>query len=181
MKEQIHVWHLEIVDAELVPTGFSEADYQLVQVANPAPDFARFLYVGVGAPWKWYMRLNWTWDEWRKRMKNPKIQLWVAYSDGAPIGYFELQKQALGSVEIAYFGLMPDQIGKGFGKPLLEDAIYAAWQLGGRRVWLHTCSLDHPNALPNYQRRGLKVFKEEDVTDDIPDTPIEAWPNANQP
>ena len=63
---------------------------------------------------------------------------------------------------------------------LLEDAIANAWRLGGRRVWLHTCSLDHPQALNNYLARGFKVFHEETVIDDLPDTPIQPWIGANK-
>jgi N-acetylglutamate synthase-like GNAT family acetyltransferase len=180
VKEKIHVWHLEIVDTAQVPKDFSRADYELTRLTDPSPDFARYLYIAVGAPWVWYMRVDWTWDQWQKRLRNTKVEFWVANIDGAPIGFFELQKQARGSVEIAYFGLIPQYIGKGHGKKLLEDAIHAAWNLGGRRVWLHTCSLDHPNALSNYQSRGFSVFKEEYLTDNIPDEPIQPWLGANK-
>ena len=66
-----------------------------------------------------------------------------------------------GSVEIAYFGLLPEFIGRGYGKHLLTEAVERAWSAGARRVWLHTCSLDDPAALPNYRARGFRPFREE--------------------
>ena len=85
-------------------------------------------------------------------------------SGGAPAGYFELKRCDDGSVEIAYFGLLPDFVGKGLGKYLLVRAIEEAWALAPSRVWLHTCTLDHPAALPNYLARGFKATKTERYT-----------------
>ena len=93
---------------------------------------------------------------------------------------FELKNQRDGNVEIAYFGLIGEFIGRGFGKNLLEDAIRTAWTQGGKRVWLHTCTLDHPQALTNYLARGFKVFKEEEFEDNIPDEKIQPWPQAQK-
>jgi len=86
----------------------------------------------------------------------------VAYVEGTPAGYFQLDAATEpGSVEIAYFGLAPDAIGQGLGKHLLSCAVRDAWALGPKRVWLHTCTLDHPHALPNYQKRGFVPYKTE--------------------
>lgn len=179
MRTEIHVWHLEITDPDRIP-GKSERRYSLQRLDAVVPELARFLYLAVGAPWKWYMRLGWEYRQWQNRLQDSRVQIWIAYDQGAPVGFFELESQAGDSVEICYFGLLPQFIGQGYGKALLEDAIQKAWQLGGKRVWLHTCSLDHPNALANYKNRGFSVFKEEDVTDNIPDTPIQPWPGANK-
>ncbi len=81
--------------------------------------------------------------------------------EAAPAGYFELCEHDDGAVEIVYFGLLPDFIGRGWGKYLLTGATQAAWGLGPSRVWLHTCTLDHPAALPNYLRRGFRAVREE--------------------
>ena len=80
---------------------------------------------------------------------------------GAPAGYFELERQEDGSTEVAYFGLLQEYLGRGLGKHLLTAAVHQAWQTGANRVWLHTCTLDDPAALPNYLKRGFKPFKEE--------------------
>jgi GNAT superfamily N-acetyltransferase len=81
--------------------------------------------------------------------------------ENAAAGYFELRQHQDRSVEIAYFGLLPAFIGRGWGKYLLTRAVESAWQLGTDRVWLHTCTLDHPAALSNYLKRGFRPFREE--------------------
>ncbi len=178
----VHVWHLEITDASIIPAQICiDPGYELKKVDAVLPEFNRFLYIAVGSKWQWYMRLSWTYDEWQQFLSKPTTETWVAYRNGTPIGYFELECQPGQSTEICYFGLLPDFIGMGFGKKLLEDAIHKAWQLGGRRVWLHTCTLDAPQALPNYLGRGFKVFMEEDLVDTVPDEPIQPWPQANKP
>jgi GNAT superfamily N-acetyltransferase len=82
--------------------------------------------------------------------------------EGGPAGYFELREHDDASVEIAYFGLLPDFIGRGWGKYLLTRAVQIAWDLGATRVWLHTCTLDHPAALPNYLKRGFRPLRTEE-------------------
>jgi GNAT superfamily N-acetyltransferase len=83
-------------------------------------------------------------------------------ADGEFAGYYELERQADGDVEIAYIGLMTQAIGRGIGGSLLESALRHAWQLPGtRRVWVHTCTLDAPAALANYQARGMRIFHTE--------------------
>jgi len=83
------------------------------------------------------------------------------YSDGSPAGYFELERHPDGSIEVAYFGLIQEFLGRGLGKNLLTAAAEQAWSDGANRVWLHTCTLDDPAALPNYLKRGFKKFKQE--------------------
>ncbi len=175
----IHVWHLEMTTRpESVPD--SSKRYTLRKTETPVPELNRFLYATVGAPWKWYMRLDWSWQQWLDYLSKPGIETWIAYQGATPIGYFELEQQPLATAEIAYFGLLPEFVGQGLGGILLEDAIEKAWQPGRDRVWLHTCSLDHPNALPNYLSRGFRVFKEEDFEDSIPSGPLQPWPGANK-
>lgn len=122
----------------------------------------KFLYQYVGEPWQWTDKLKLSDDEWRQYVDNPGIRTWVAYYRGSIAGYFELSQTENGDVEIMYFGLAADFIGKGFGGYLLSEAIKRAWSLEGvSRVWVHTCTLDHPSALKNYQARGFKIYKEE--------------------
>jgi GNAT superfamily N-acetyltransferase len=123
--------------------------------------FHRFLYREVGRNYHWRDRLVWTDEETRAYLDDPLVRLFVLYVQGAPAGYFELRKDDENSVEIAYFGLLPEFMGKGLGKSLLSEAVKTAWQWGALRVWLHTCSLDDPAALPNYLHRGFTPFKEE--------------------
>lgn len=120
----------------------------------------RFLYELVGEPWAWRDKLSWSEHQWRSYAEGEGLRTFVAYYDGSPAGYFELSLQEE-EVEIAYFGLAPTFIGKGFGGPLLSRAIEEAWQMKPKRVWVHTCNLDHPVALRNYQARGMVIYKTE--------------------
>ena len=157
-----------------------EKNYDLKTTDCSLPELNRFLYLAVGSPWTWYMRVTWTYQQWANYLDNSNIVTWVAYRNATPIGYFELELQPDKNVEIAYFGLIPEFIGKGHGKALLQDAIKKAWELGGKRVWLHTCSLDHPQALSNYLTRGFKVFRKEEFFDNIPVDPIQPWEQADK-
>ena len=94
--------------------------------------------------------------------ERPALRTWMARSEGSPAGYYELERQDDGEVEIKYFGLAPAFIGRGFGGFLLGQALRSAWDWEGtRRVWVHTCSLDHPSALANYQARGMAIYDTE--------------------
>lgn len=121
--------------------------------------FNRFLYRYVGAPWNWTDKLEWSDEDWLGYVQAHTLRTWVAYDHGTPAGYFELQRQPAGDVEIVYFGLAEAFIGKGYGGYLLTRAIEEAWSWGAQRVWVHTCSLDHPGALANYRARGFEVYR----------------------
>jgi GNAT superfamily N-acetyltransferase len=98
---------------------------------------------------------------------------------GTPAGYFELDHKPHSGVEIAYFGVLPAFLGRGIGGQLLTRAVERAWLLKPARVWLHTCTLDHPNAMANYQARGFRVYQTEERTEVLPDRPTGPWPGAN--
>ncbi len=125
----------------------------LMRAERPAPHLSRFFYELVGGPWHWVDRLPWTdrqWQEWAQ-----VSELWTCWLDGAPAGYAELHPRDH-EVELAYFGLAPGLSGAGLGGWLLTQVVNGAWTLPGtRRVWVHTCSLDSPAALPNYEARGF--------------------------
>ena len=97
-------------------------------------------------------------------MTAPGVALFVLYVDGTPAGYFELERHPAGDVEIVYFGLMEEFLGRGLGKQMLTAAVERAWGMSATRVWLHTSTLDNPAALPNYLGRGFAPFKTETVT-----------------
>ncbi len=179
MISTVKVWHLEMTAPPPPPGG--ARPYQLRRASVILPELNRFLYMAVGGPCRWYMRKDWNWHQWRSWLARDEIETWIAYFDGTPIGYFELEAQAAGTAEILYFGLITEFIGQGYGKLLLEDAIDRAWQPGRRRVWLHTCSLDHPRALDNYVARGFRVFKEEQIREEIPDSALQPWQGADKP
>jgi GNAT superfamily N-acetyltransferase len=150
--------------AQFRPAFGDFPDVAIERVAQPTPALYRHLYRTVGDAYHWRDRWDWTDDEIRAHLAQPGITLHVARRGrgDAMAGWYELRRVPDdGSVEIAYFGLMPDAIGRGLGKPLLSCAVRDAWALGATRVWLHTCTLDHPNALPNYRARGFTEYKTE--------------------
>jgi ribosomal protein S18 acetylase RimI-like enzyme len=134
------------------------------------PDSYRELYEGVGTDYHWRDRRSWGDDQLRAHLGNPSIAIWVLRQGSSPRGFFELARHDDGSVEIAYFGLMPMGIGQGLGRALLTTAVEVAWNLEPvpSRVWLHTCTLDHPAALANYLARGFQVTGTERYTVDLP-------------
>lgn len=123
--------------------------------------FFRYLYREVGRAHHWVDRLAWRDEQVTARLANPHVTLWVMYVDGAPAGYAELERHVDGSIEIAYFGLLPEFTRRGLGKLMLTSAVERAWEQGTSRVWLHTCTLDDPAALPNYLKRGFAPYQEE--------------------
>lgn len=153
---------------QLVPAPSPDARARLERAENCPPSFYRYLYLAVGSRYQWVDRQDWTDERIRSHLASPAVSLWVLYLEGSPAGYFELQGPEDGSVEIAYFGLLPEFKGRGWGKHLLTVAVRQAWELGARRVWLHTCSLDDPAALPNYRARGFRPYKEETYSLDPP-------------
>ena len=124
----------------------------------------RYLYIEVGKNYHWIDLLPWTDEQIATFLQKPEVSLWLMTYDGQTAGYFELKKCEDGSTEIAYFGLMPQFIGRGLGKHLLTCATEQAWADGATRVWLHTCTLDDPAAMPNYLKRGFRPFKSEKYT-----------------
>ena len=118
----------------------------------------RRLYREVGGQWYWHDRLEWSDDQLAEYLADPSVQVWELEVNGESAGYFELQQADDASVEIVYFGLMPGYMGRGLGKYLLDRAIAAAGRMGAPRLWLHTCTLDAPQALPNYKARGFREY-----------------------
>jgi ribosomal protein S18 acetylase RimI-like enzyme len=153
--------YLELTSIEgLVGAECPEPGFRLDQVVSCPPSFYRFLYTEVGRSYRWWDRLEWNDETIGTHLGRPEITLHVLYGNGAPAGYFELRRCEDGSVEIAYFGLLPAFIGRGLGKYLLSCATREAFRRGSR-VWLHTCTLDDPAALPNYEKRGFRPFRQE--------------------
>ena len=161
MSAKVTTCHLEMNRPEELQPKEADIDgLRIERVGIPSPELNRFLYVTVGNRWQWIDRLVWTEKDWTEWVERDELQTWVAYVKGTPAGYFELEFQD-GNVEIAFFGLLPRFIGLGLGGHLLTEAIRRAWDMGASRVWVHTCTLDHPHALANYQARGLRIFREE--------------------
>lgn len=115
----------------------------------------RELYKRVGEQWQWKDRSAWSDEQLVTTLANPDVHVWELRVGDALAGYFELEKRPGPAVEIVYFGLTPEFIGQGLGGAMLTRAVEEAWKLGPEFVWLHTCTLDSPVALPNYEARGF--------------------------
>lgn len=139
----------------------------LARVVNCPSTFYRYLYREVGRPFHWTDRSPWSDERIREHLTQPDVSLWVLHFDGAPAGWFELRRGDRGT-QIAYLGLLPEFHQRGLGGHLLSLALRCAWDGERRRVWVNTCTLDHPAALPNYRKRGFEVYREETYTAELP-------------
>lgn len=157
----ITVTYLQMTDeAQFRPKVSQDACFKVLEVTPKQWRLNRFLYELVGQPWTWHDKLSWSESQWKSYAEDDGLRTFVAYHDGVHAGYFELSFYN-GETEIAYFGLAPDFIGRGLGGPLLSRAIEEAWNMNPCRVWVHTCTLDHPAALANYKARGMTVYRTE--------------------
>jgi GNAT superfamily N-acetyltransferase len=139
------------------------------EILNRDYQLNKSLYQLVGKEWLWTDKLCWSDAQWQNYVASDNLRTWVAYLDAELAGYFELLRQENGNVEIIYFGLCHDFIGKKLGGFLLSAAISSAWNWQGtKRVWVHTCTLDHPAALQNYLARGMTLYKEETTLQEPP-------------
>ena len=147
--------------ADLKPAVTPHPALTVERLQPCSPAMFRDLYAKVGRAFRWTDRLSWTDEQVAHHLADPRTSVWLLSWQEVPAGYFELREHDDESVEIAYFGLLPDFIGRGWGKYLLTRATGTAWSFSPARVWLHTCTLDHPAALPNYLKRGFRPVREE--------------------
>jgi GNAT superfamily N-acetyltransferase len=176
MQRSVTTTYLEMSSPDQWVKGSSEPpDTRIIRAEIPNPDFSHFLFVSVGLPWQWFSRLTWRRCDWEAYLASDAVETWVGYQRGTPFGYFELERQAGDDVEIKFFGIQTGFIGQGLGSYLLSQTIERAWAMGAKRVWLHTCTLDHPSALSNYLGRGFNVYGEETAQEDIPDKNDPVW------
>ena len=133
----------------------------VIHAKRPTIAYYRFLYDAVGRHYHWVRRTRYSDEELARIIHDPRDEVHVLHVDGVPAGYAELDRRVEGEIELNQFGLTADFIGQGLGKWFLQWTIDRAWNYGPHRFWLHTCTLDHPNALPNYQKAGFVAYKEE--------------------
>ena len=165
MTEEVKRNYLEIKSLNDLKNGEQPSEDYQVNLIEPT-DFQlnKFFYKNIGKKHKWIDRLIWTEEQWIKYVSNKNVKTFVLKNKKDLVGFFELiihsEKQ---EVEIAYFGILEEYQNKKLGSFLLSNAIKKSFQQNVERVWLHTCSLDHKNALNNYLARGMKIFKSEIV------------------
>ncbi|WP_375203089.1 GNAT family N-acetyltransferase [Hyphococcus sp.] len=129
----------------------------LMRVENPPIHFYRYLYDLVGAPWNWISRRKMNDEDLAALIHDPDVYLYVLYVDGAPGGMAEIDARKPDVHELKFFGLSPDYVGCGLGRFFLANVLDLAWSHGPQKLRLETCTLDHPAALPLYQKFGFAV------------------------
>ncbi len=181
MSTRVTTYHLEMTDAaQFRPAPQRAGDFTVQQVRVVCPELNRFLYTAVGGGWYWIDRLSWNYQRWLAYLDRPELETWMATVSGTPAGYFELESQEGAAIEIVYFGLLRQFTGRGLGGLLLSAAVERAWATKPARIWVHTCTLDHPQALANYQARGFRLFKEVESFHDLPERPPGPWPGFDR-
>jgi GNAT superfamily N-acetyltransferase len=162
------ITYLEMTAPDQLVPGRPPPTPLAVERLDPASlPLLRSTYARIGAPHGWFGRLAWSDQRWEAWLSRPGVQPWIARVGGEVAGMVELELQPGGDVEIVVFGLVPEFVGRGLGGHLLTSGARLAWEAEHpegaptRRVWLHTSSRDHPNARPNYERRGFRAFRTE--------------------
>ncbi|MGC2626456.1 MAG: GNAT family N-acetyltransferase [Candidatus Udaeobacter sp.] len=156
--------YLEMRSQDQLRQKHADARFQVREKKNRDWRFNRELYFRVGEQWEWIDKRPWTDEQWKEYATAPELRTFAGYYGDLLAGYYELRLDTDGGVEIAYFGLLLEFIGRGLGGALLTSAIEQAWRMepNPSRVWVHTCNRDHPEALANYQARGMIVYKIEE-------------------
>ena len=139
--------------------------YKIELVMPEDFELNKFFYQNIGKKHYWNDRLSWSQKEWTKYVTDKKVKTYVLKKHNEFAGYFELiSHEEKNEVEIAYLGLLEKFQNQKLGSHLLSSAIKNSFLSKPKRVWVHTCSLDHQNALINYKARGMKIFKKETIT-----------------
>ena len=163
MIEKIDRFYLEINSInELKTKRILSNDFTLSEVEKNNFDPNKFFYKQIGKKHQWVDRLVWKKKDWIKYTSNENLKTYILKEDEELVGYFELIFDK-SECEIGYFGILEEYIGKSFGSYMLSEAIKIAFEKKVKRIWVHTCSLDHQNALKNYKSRNFKIFKEEQI------------------
>ena len=166
MKKEIERNYLEINSLEdLNETNILSEDYSIKIVEPRDFQLNKFFYKNVGKNHQWIDRLIWTDQQWSNYTSDDKVKTYILKNKDDLAGYFELiYHKDKKEVEIAYLGLLEEYYNKKLGSYLLSAAIRNSFSDKTKRVWVHTCSLDHQNALNNYLSRGMKIFKKETIS-----------------
>jgi GNAT superfamily N-acetyltransferase len=177
---KISRWYLKMTDpGQLAPAPPADPELEVRRSEVPSPEFSRFLYTAVGGDWYWIDRLGWDHARWRAHVDRPEVETWVGWLRGTPAGYAELLR-TVAAVEVVYFGLLRDFIGRGIGPRLLHAAVARAWAHGPSEVRLSTCELDGPAALRTYERAGFRVYDRREERVLLPDASPGPWPGAGR-
>ena len=166
MNKKVERNYLEINSLKDLKESINHLNQYSIELVDPA-DFQlnKFFYKKIGEKHHWVDRLSWSEKEWINYTVDQKIRTYILKNKDDLAGYFELiDHDDKNETEIAYLGLLEEYHDKKLGSFLLSSAIKNSFQENTKRVWVHTCSLDHKNALHNYIARGMKIFKKETIS-----------------
>ena len=166
MNKEIDRNYLEIFSLRDLVISKKPSNEFIVELIDPANfQLNKFFYKNIGKKHRWFDRLVWTDKQWIDYTVNKKVKTYVLKKEKDLVGYYELISHTeQNEIEIAYLGILEEYQNQKLGSFLLTSAIQSSFLLNPNRVWVHTCSLDHKNALDNYLSRGMKVFKKEKIT-----------------
>lgn len=159
----VTVYYLEMLSPPRRSIPAPRDGLSVEHVPAPTVENYRNLYNAVGRDFHWLSRRKLSDEQLATVIQHPLNELHVLHVAGTPAGFAELDRRQPGEIELVQFGLTRAFIGQGLGKWFLQWTIDQAWSNQPRRFWLHTCTLDHPAALPNYLKAGFVLFKEKAI------------------
>lgn len=159
----VTVYYLEMLSHSQRDVPPPRDGMAVLHAQTPSVPYYRFLYDAVGGDYHWLSRRKLSDEQLAEVLKDPLNDLHVLHVDGSPAGFAELDRRHPDEIELVQFGLMPTFIGQGLGKWFLQWTIDKAWSYEPKRFWLHTCTLDHPAALPTYKTAGFVQYRKEEI------------------
>jgi GNAT superfamily N-acetyltransferase len=153
------VTYLEMRTPPRVSSTPTMSEFAVRRVAKPDLDWYRDLYRAIGEPWLWFSRLRMSDDELRAILHDPAVDVFALSCAGEDRGLLEFDRRHFPDIELSFFGVTATLIGKGAGRALLQHCLPLAWEHKPQRVWLHTCTSDHPGALAFYIKAGFEPYK----------------------
>jgi GNAT superfamily N-acetyltransferase len=156
---EVTVYYLEMLTPSRRTVNAPRDGLLVLHVPRPSVPYYRFLYNSVGRDYYWLSRRKLSDEQLAAVLQRDRDELHVLHVDGSPAGFAELDRQPH-EIELVQFGLLPEYVGQGLGTWFLQWTIDRAWSYGPNRFWLHTCTLDHPAALPTYKKAGFVQFQE---------------------
>ncbi len=161
------VTYLEMTSPPSRPAGDAPAGFSLERQQKPDVEEYRKVFRAVGERWLWFSRLNLSDEDLRAALSRPGVSVWWLKSGASACGLLELDESAWPDVEVVYLGVTPELVGQGAGAWMFRRGLEEVWSRNPRRIWLHTCTLDHPAALGFYVKHGFRPYRRAiEVADD---------------
>jgi hypothetical protein len=156
----VTVTFLRMDKAPASPAASFPGGIEVRELPNCTVEQYRHFYNAVGAPYLWWLRRTMADRQLAALLRDPRVGIYVLYEDGEPVGFYELDGTPWPLVNLSYFGMMPQMIGRGIGGAFLRHAVDTAWSRKPDALTVNTCTADHPRALPTYLRAGFRRVRE---------------------